>query len=201
MVLARCNLFPRALLPLRLFEPRYLTMLDDVLRSHRMFCIGTLLPGTDEASPECDEHIAPHSTAGLVRACVRGEDGVARLMLQGVQRVRILSWERREPYRLARVEPVFSSDPDPDRSRTLAESVLESVMGILRPDSALGRQISRQLRDLNNPELLADFVAANFLTDPLKRQPLLGMESVTDRLRYLRSLLPENRKTGSGGEE
>jgi hypothetical protein len=38
---------------------------------------------------------------------------------------------------------------------------------------------------IEDPEVLADFVAANFLGDASLRQPLLGMSVLDERLRYL----------------
>jgi hypothetical protein len=48
-----------------------------------------------------------------------------------------------------------------------------------------------RIAGIENPEILADFVAANFVSEPDQRQPLLGMASLEDRLRYLLELLPE----------
>ena len=39
MILSNATLFPGAILPLHIFEPRYGRMLSDVLESHRMFAI------------------------------------------------------------------------------------------------------------------------------------------------------------------
>ena len=39
MILGERNLFPQAILPLFIFEPRYRAMLAESLESHRMFCL------------------------------------------------------------------------------------------------------------------------------------------------------------------
>src|SRR5476651_2313905 len=83
MTLPDVALFPQALLPLHIFEPRYLTMLSDVLASNRLFAVAGLNPrmaeGTDREDP-------PHRVAGIgiVRACQKAENGTWNLLLQGL---------------------------------------------------------------------------------------------------------------------
>jgi hypothetical protein len=63
--LDRCILLPRASLPLQIFEPRYLAMVDDVLRTDRV--IGIVQPaceGGETGSPQ--DNAAPLRTIGCV---------------------------------------------------------------------------------------------------------------------------------------
>ncbi len=81
MPLPGAVLFPHALLPLYIFEPRYRQMLQHALQHHRMFCV-TLI------KPSCPDWHAPEdffqlATVGLIRACVGRGDGTSNLILQG----------------------------------------------------------------------------------------------------------------------
>ena len=73
MVLPGTQLFPNALLPLFIFEPRYRAMLAHALAGPRMFCVASVKPGVLEAADDDDLHSV--SGVGLVRACVGKEDG------------------------------------------------------------------------------------------------------------------------------
>ena len=44
MPLPSAVLFPHALLPLHIFEPRYQQMLEHALQHHRMFCVALVEP-------------------------------------------------------------------------------------------------------------------------------------------------------------
>lgn len=87
-------LLPRARLPLHIFEPRYLAMLDDTLKtSHRL--IGMIQPygGTDNGLHKI-------GCAGRVNAFSETEDGRYMITLAGVSRFRMLSeQEGFTPYR------------------------------------------------------------------------------------------------------
>jgi Lon protease-like protein len=73
MPLPGAILFPHALLPLYIFEPRYRQMLTHALAHERMFCVALLRPERTEWKDEDD--FFDVATIGLIRACV----GRARL--------------------------------------------------------------------------------------------------------------------------
>lgn len=191
MLLPECNVFPRGLLPLYIFEPRYRAMLAEALRTDRMLCIGTLRPCAEGECPEHDGNIHEYSTAAVVRACVGRPDGTSHLVLQGLRRVRITGWEQHDPFRIARIEPVITLDSNPEASRAAADSLLKRVLCLMRRNSELGKQLACRLESLRDPEHLADFVAAHFVPEALARQPLLAMPEVSERLAYLEKILPK----------
>src|SRR2546428_1881059 len=106
MPLPGAVLFPHALLPLYIFEPRYREMLEHALHHHRMFCITLIKPSCpDWHALEDFFHLA---TAGLIRACVGRADGTSNLVLQGLQRVRFAAFEQETPFPIATIVPLES---------------------------------------------------------------------------------------------
>src|SRR5207237_9033197 len=100
MPLPGAVLFPHALLPLYIFEPRYRDMLEHALQHHRMFCVTLIKPSCPEwRASEDFFHLA---TAGLIRACVVRGDGTSNLILQGLQARRFGGFETGPPSRTAR---------------------------------------------------------------------------------------------------
>ena len=93
-------LLPRGRLPLNIFEPRYLAMLDDVLKSeHRL--IGMIQPYEDDARPPRLHKIG---CAGRVTSLSETEDGRYLIVLSGVARFRIRDeLEGFTPYRRVEV--------------------------------------------------------------------------------------------------
>jgi Lon protease-like protein len=82
-----CLLLPRARLPLNIFEPRYLTMLDDALKSdHRM--IGMIQPNEGPRDVDQDRlHMI--GCAGRVVGFQETDDGRYLITLKGVSRFRL----------------------------------------------------------------------------------------------------------------
>lgn len=112
-------LLPRATLPLNVFEPRYLAMVDDVLSGSRI--IGIVQPaGGDEAteSPESnDTGLRRVGCAGRVTAYQELDDGRILITLTGIARYTILDEAvNASPYRTASVSyDQFASDFDEGR--------------------------------------------------------------------------------------
>ena len=77
-------LMPHAELPLNIFEPRYLNMVDDVLGSHRM--IGMIQPDADAGG---DEAVCKVGCAGRITQLRETLDGRYQLALSGVCRFEI----------------------------------------------------------------------------------------------------------------
>lgn len=79
-------LLPRGRLPLHVFEPRYLTMLDDVLKSRERL-IGIIQP---RPAPEGQRRLATVGCAGRVTSFTETEDGRYMIVLTGISRFRML---------------------------------------------------------------------------------------------------------------
>ena len=77
-------LMPHAELPLNVFEPRYLNMVDDVLGSHRM--IGMIQPDENAGS---DEAICQVGCAGRITQFRETRDGRYEMVLSGVCRFEV----------------------------------------------------------------------------------------------------------------
>lgn len=120
--LAGVLLLPRARLPLNVFEPRYLAMVEDAMGTGRM--IGMIQP-TDPACREREPAVYETGCAGRVTSFTESEDGRFLITLTGVSRFRVRrELEPRRGYRL--IEPdwtrftedlVASEDAEVDRAR------------------------------------------------------------------------------------
>ena len=96
MTLQDVVLFPKAMMPLRIFEDRYRQMLDDVLRGNRMFALAGLR--MEETDSESDEEIPFEiATVGLIRVSKKHDDGTSFVLLQGIERVKIAPSVRSNP--------------------------------------------------------------------------------------------------------
>lgn len=96
-------LFPHALLPLHVFEPRYRAMTAEALDGERLIGMALLRPGWE---PDYQGNPAVHDVVGVGRIVdgTRLADGRYNLLLLGVARARILEETRQTPFRVARAE-------------------------------------------------------------------------------------------------
>ncbi len=189
MVLPGTLLFPHALLPLYIFEPRYRLMLAHALTGPRMFCVAMIRPGVSDVR-SADDYF-PVAGVGLVRACVGKEDGTSNLILQGLARVRLTGYAQTKPFRLAGIEKLETQDDGSVEAEALGTKVLELCQRFKEAGTQLPGQLDTFLSHLTDLGMLADLVAHTFVADPFARQELLEETDVAARLRLLIRCLSE----------
>ena len=183
MALSGVTLFPNALLPLYIFEPRYRRMLASVLEGDRIFAVGMVRPDTGE------ESVFPVAGAGLVRACVEQPDGTSQLILQGIGRVRFDTFPQTEPYLVGRTEPVATINDDPDGTQKAGAELQEICLKLVSRGIELPEQFTRAVGEMNDPSALGDLVAQHLVREPLSAQEVLAETNLPARLRRLVAIL------------
>jgi Lon protease-like protein len=182
MVLPNAVLVPNTLLPLRIFEPQYRAMLRWCLERERLFCVAFHRPVAGESTAA---NFLPVGGIGLVRACVGAEDGTSTLILQGLARVKFGSLVQREPFRIAEIREFPSDCPNPVEAEALGVKVVEICGKLQEEGLELPAALVEKLRQVTEPELLADMVTQSFVREPAQQQRLLEEASVSERMRLL----------------
>lgn len=198
MILPNATLFPQALLPLYIFEPRYRKMLADTLKTHRMFAVAMQRPGSTRETP------APVAGLGVVRVSVEHKDTTSHLILQGLARVQLCEAVRYKPYRKHRVELLNTPPCDTSAVDTLVDKLRELLEQRIQlglpfpfpvapsPDSNTAKtsgisakEVLQYLGAIKDPEQLADLVSCAVLPDARERQTILETVAIDTRLRRL----------------
>jgi Lon protease-like protein len=102
-------LLPSMLLPLRLFEPRYLAFARDVMDGDRRFGVVIIERGSEVGGGDVRADVGCRAE---VLEATELADGRWALVCVGTERIRVTSWLEDAPYPRAVVEPW----PDPDTS-------------------------------------------------------------------------------------
>jgi ATP-dependent Lon protease len=122
-------------------------------------------------------------------------DGTSDLILQGIRRVRFNEFEQEEPFPIARIQPLKTRTNLTVETDALAAKVLEFYNRLKQSGRELPEKVDRYLSDMADPEMLADLIAATFVTDPAHRQALLEELDLNQRLRLLIKYLGEEGPT------
>jgi len=178
MVLPGVTLFPNALLPLHIFEPRYRLMLDEALGDCRMLAMA--MPRDKE-----EQEVEEIAGAGLVRACIRNEDGTSNLILQGVARVRFTGWEQKEPFRIATIETLPSREGDQENLDVQVTRLHALCSRFKEQGIELPSQFEAYLNQITNIGVITDLVASTLVADSRVRQMLLEEVEIPRRLEKL----------------
>jgi hypothetical protein len=189
-------LLPRARLPLHIFEPRYLAMFDDALKTPERL-IGMIQPRDDEGS-----RLHAIGCAGRITSFTETEDHRYMITLTGVSRFRLgETVEGFQPYRRARVSwddfgrDLGGAEQDPGFQR---EAFLELLARYF--DIAHLQTDWESLKEAED-ELLINSLATLLPFPPEDKQALLEAPSLTARRETLSTLMEFALANPGGGTE
>lgn len=191
MTLPGVVLFPQALLPLHIFEPRYRQMLRDVLATNRLFAVA----GLDLRAPSEPGHFEPPhriASVGIVRACQKNDNGTSNLLLQGLCRVEIAAIVADEPYRRIRVRALTSQPGASAGECARLRTELARLITLKLHLTATGtNEMATFLKTVDDPGAFVDIAAFSLCENAGLKQKLLATLDIRRRLeifgRHLRS--------------
>ena len=182
--------FPGMLLPLNVFEPRYLDLITHCLEHDRIVAIPLLKPGYKE---DYEGRPPIHSVvgAGMISGHRVLEDGRMTVVLKGLERLRILEeLPAEQSFRLARAERVFEEGAEVDLGDELVVfSNLLSQLGQSRPQAGLVLSQIEEVAD-TVPQLI-DLLSAYVVGDLELRQELLAELNVLKRFARLTQIVAD----------
>jgi Lon protease-like protein len=192
-------LFPRGVLPLHVFEPRYLEMVADVTEGDSTFGVVLIERGPEVGGG--DHRFSVGCAARIVRTAELEGYRLA-VVAVGLRRIRAVEWLADDPYPLAEVVEIV--EPEPGAG---LEEAVERARNAYRRTMALASELGLDVGD-GDLELHEDrraaawHLAAAAPVEQLDRQRLLEEDDAVARMHVLaemlgdRSLLLEARLAG-----
>ena len=175
-------LLPRGQLPLNIFEPRYITMVDDALRTHRMF-------GMIQPDPEAGQERPPLfkvGCAGRITQFAESGDGRYIITLTGVSRFALMEEVTAvTPYRQSRVDfQAFAADfkPRVGEERVDRDGVLKALRDFAEENNL---QIDWDSINQAPNEALVNALSMMSPFGPREKQALLEAEDLKGRAEVL----------------
>lgn len=171
-------LFPHAVLPLHIFEPRYRALVRDALAGDKVMALAQLEAGWEGQYGERPA-MQPMLCAGLIIWHEELPDGRYNILLQGVCRARLLEeLPPDKPYREVRVQAL----PDAAYQGPEEERLRQAVFELAGRVPASFAENLMPLVARSGGGTLADVVAAAVVPEPERRQELLCELDVRARL-------------------
>jgi Lon protease-like protein len=183
-------LFPGAVLPLQVFEPRYRELTETCLRGDGRFGVVLIERGFEVGGG--DSRFSVGTVARIVEAA-RTPDGRYLLATVGTDRFRIRRWLDDDPYPRAEIDLVT----EPARAADGAVERRDAVERLLVRSLALRAELGERGAPVDAAQLDADPRTASFQAaamapiGPLDAQRLLELDDPLARLEQLEQLLTD----------
>jgi Lon protease-like protein len=192
--LAGAILFPRAQLPLHIFEPRYRAMVRDALATNRL--IGMIQPrGADDPPSLFDV-----GCIGRIAGAEELDDGRFNIVLEGLGRFRVArEAEVDTPYRQVDADRGgFEDSVDPEPLGLAQRAELEREAR--RYADALGYSVDWDAVTRLDDEMLVNAIAQVAPLDVGSKQALLEAPDIADRCDLLVQFMQFQRMVPGGAE-
>lgn len=208
-------LVPGVNFPMRIFEPRYLALLDDL--GHGGSPVGgyfgivaprtkvMLTPTSTHAGPSLEiQDLYAIGTTARIEAWELQQDGTSLIETVGEHRFAIRGIEASMPYARAHVEYLDEPVPGPSETEqaqalsTAAASVFEEYLallseyGVLDPQTS-HRLLSEVLENIDDPSAVSHLITATSVLPNGTKQKILEVSGVVERLRTVLRIVGEER--------
>ncbi|WP_448592111.1 endopeptidase La [Thermoflexus hugenholtzii] len=179
--------YPLTVVPLAIGQPRSIRLVDDVVLGKKL--VGLVASKRPELEEPMPEDCYTVGTLALIQRLLRMPDGTMRILVLGLERIRILEYTATQPYLKARVERhPETMTPGPElealrrKTAELFARMVELVPGL--PD-----QLGAMAMAVEDPRQLAYAVATYLRMSLQEAQEILELDDVAAKLHRLIAIL------------
>jgi ATP-dependent Lon protease len=180
-------IFPGAVVPLLVETGPSLKMVDDLVAGDRLFA-AVLQRKSEVAEPAPDDLHEVGCVTRLTKM-VKFPDGTARVLVEGLWRIRLKNFLLPNPYLRAGYDLLRDETEDSIELQAMLRNAHKQFEEIAKMSTALTDQVKIAALNTEHPGHFADLIAANLNLTLQDRQKLLEMISVRERLQTLLPLL------------
>jgi ATP-dependent Lon protease len=180
-------IFPLSVAPLTVGQERSVRLVDEVMRKDRLLVVVASKPGAPDMPGPDDLHKV--GVVATVHQLVRAADGTLRLLIQGLERVRLLDFTANEPFLIARIEVAPEKTDPSDETEALQRAVVDIFRRLVTLADDLPGELVMAVESLTEPLQIVYLIASSVAFTPEARQELLELDSADAKLHRLIELL------------
>ena len=179
--------FPESMTPLAVGQERSVKLIDDVVSGERMLALFTV-ENSEAETPGWDD-IYEVGTVAVVHKMIKVPDGTLRILVQGLQRVRLVRPVQDEPYLVGELEDVPEIVPESPEVEALTRNVQQQFAQIIGMTPYLPEELQLAASNIDDPTALTHLIASTLRLKTEERQELLELANVEERLRRIAQIL------------
>ncbi len=179
--------YPMMWLPLPIGQERSIRLVESTVPNNRIIALVT--SKSEDIEEPNPGQIHDVGTAAQVHRVLKTPDGTIRLLVQGLERIRILDYIQEQPYLRARVEILPEVMEDNLELEALTRSVQQLFRKLVELEPQMPDELATMALNVENSRQLAYLVASSMRLKTDDAQMILEMDDVRDKLLRLIQLL------------
>ncbi|MFQ5687745.1 MAG: endopeptidase La [Candidatus Scalindua sp.] len=180
--------FPQMVTALGVSTEKELKLLDNVLATNRFLALVAEKEVEKEKLTPSD--LYEYGTASVVLQMLRMPDNTAKMLVQGIARIRIKEFTETEPFFKAKVE-VLKDDPDKSDVETeaLATNAKNQFSHMVSISPNLPEELKIVIVNIDNPGRLSDLISSHLNISISEKQEILETSNVKKRLQKINTFV------------
>ena len=181
--------FPQIVVPLAAGQARSLRLIDDVVNGDRL--VGLIMQRDGEQAGDAVKPGDTHTIGamGIIHQMMRVPDGTVRLVLQGVERIKLGEFVQEQPYLRAKVTFAPETVEDTLEIQGQMRATIELFSRLVAIAPNLADDLLTVAINIEDPRHLAYFIGSNLRLDPDQKQQLLEIDAVRGKFEQLNSYM------------
>jgi len=179
--------YPLTVIPLSVGQPRSIRLVDDAVLDKRLICLVT---SKNEENPEPGpDEVYRVGTMAMVHRLLRAPDGTIRLIVQGLERVRIHEFTALTPYLKARISTAPEIEEESIEMEALVRNVTELFRRLVDLVPYIPEELLMAATNVEKPTQLVYLIATSMRLDIADAQDILEIDEVKRKLLKLTVIL------------
>jgi ATP-dependent Lon protease len=191
--------YPHTATPLTIGQARSITLVDDVVASHRL--IGLVASRNPELELPGPDDLYRYGTVASIQRMLRAPDGTIRLIVRGLMRFELGEFTAFEPYLTAEIH----QRPELIEESVEIEAQVRATKDLFQQISDLGPSLPREIVGgvllLEDPLHVAYTIANYQRMDLDEGQQILKIDSTVEKLQFLTNILSREVEVLSLGQQ
>ena len=176
--------------PLNIFEPRYLQMIEDSIRTDTpvalVYSSAEFADGDLKIPHEIYEQVSPVAGMGVPRMIQKSEDGTMVIMLPGEFKGKITKIiETDGPYIVGEFEKVEEELKLDSANILLLRRITTKLSKWIDENMSMPMQKDTLLGHLNEPSRVVGLFCEFIIKEPCVRQKVLEMDDINEKIHFL----------------
>ncbi len=192
--------FPFGVMPIAVGIPRSVQLIQEAVQGDRLIgLVAMKRPELDEPGPE---DVYQVGTLALIQRVIQSdEDESLQVIIQGIERFKVVEWLPADPYLRARIQIAPETVEESLEMDALTRSLLDLARRLASLMPQVPDEIVEFLAGVKDRRLLVYLVAANIRMDMETAQELLEIDTLTEKMRRLIGIMSRELEVMELGEK
>jgi ATP-dependent Lon protease len=179
--------YPHMVIPLFVGRKKSISCLEAAMEQGKK----VLLVAQTEASlddPKMEDLYKVGTVANILQL-LKLPDGTVKVLVEGVQRAQLINNIENKDYFFSEVELLESEEIDNEEEDALLRSVLTQFESYIKLNKKIPPEVLASVNGIDEPERLADTIAAHMPLSLDDKQTALEITSITERFEFLMAMM------------